>query len=70
MKHAGGSPICARVTALAKCNPSGDIEVINGAVKDITEHKKNARVLQLPRQELIEIIDVIPDSPLSISKIR
>ncbi len=61
LKRADGSQICARVTALAKCNPSGDIEFINGAVEDITEHKKDARELQLLRQELVDIIDVVPD---------
>jgi PAS domain S-box-containing protein len=68
LKRADGKPICVRVTALTKVNPSGDIEFINGAVEDITEYKQDSSELQALRHELVDIIEVLPDPIMIINQ--
>ena len=68
LKRADGRHICVRVTALAKFNPAGDIEFINGTVEDITEHKQDSSELQILRHELVDIIDFLPDPTFIIDQ--
>ncbi len=70
LKRPDDKQICVRVTALAKFNPAGDIEFINGTVEDITEHKQDSSDLQTLRQELVDIIDFLPDPTCIIDQNR
>jgi len=61
LRRPDGNVLFVSVTALAKFDPSGHIEVINGIVEDITDQKQISSQLQVIQHELIDIIDFLPD---------
>jgi PAS domain S-box-containing protein len=56
-----GTTLVVSVTALAKIDDAGHIEHINGIVEDITEQKRITSQLQVLQQEMIDIIEFLPD---------
>jgi len=61
LRRPDGTFLFVSVTALAKFDLSGHIEVINGIVEDITDQKQTSSQLQVIQHELIDIIDFLPD---------
>jgi len=61
LRRHDGTTLVVSVTALAKIDDSGHIEHINGIVEDITEHKRIISQLQVLQQEMIDIIEFLPD---------
>ena len=68
MKRADGARICVRVTALAKFDPGGKIEFINGIVEDVTNKKQISPQVQRFRHELVDIIECLPDPTFVVSE--
>ena len=67
MKRADGARICVSVTALAKFDPAGKIEFINGIVEDVTRKKEIAPQLQKFRYELVDLVGCLPDPAFIVS---
>jgi PAS domain S-box-containing protein len=63
-----GKTLIVSVTALAKLDQSGHIDVINGIVEDITDQKRISSQLQVLQQELVDIIDFLPDPIFVINR--
>jgi len=63
-----GTTLFVLVTALAKIDQAGHIEVINGIVEDITDQKRISSELQVIRHELVDIIDFLPDPTFVIDQ--
>jgi PAS domain S-box-containing protein len=68
LKRADGARICVSVTALAKFDPAGKIEFINGIVEDVTDKKQISPQLQRFRHELVDIIECLPDPTFVVSE--
>jgi PAS domain S-box-containing protein len=68
MIRADGTPICVRVTALAKFDLAGKIEFINGIVEDVTTKKQTSPQTQRFRHELVDLIECLPDPTFVVSK--
>ncbi|MDD1698298.1 MAG: PAS domain S-box protein, partial [Methanoregula sp.] len=68
MKRADGARICVSVTALAKFDPAGKIEFINGIVEDVTRKKEIAPQLQKFRYELVDLVGCLPDPAFAVSE--
>jgi PAS domain S-box-containing protein len=67
MKRADGARICVSVTALAKFDPDGKIEFINGIVEDVTRKKEIVPQLQKFRYELVDLVGCLPDPTFVVS---
>ncbi len=67
MKRADGARICVSVTALAKFDPAGKIEFINGIVEDVTNKKQISPQVQRFRHELVDLIECLPDPTFVVS---
>jgi PAS domain S-box-containing protein len=59
--RADGSTLIASVTGHAKFDQAGHIEYIDGIIEDITGQKQISEDLEVLRQELIDVIDFLPD---------
>ena len=68
MKRADGALICVSVTALAKFDPAGKIEFINGIVEDITNKKQISPQLQKFRYAQVDLIECLPDPAFVVSE--
>ncbi len=68
MIRADGTPICVRVTALAKFDLAGKVEFINGIVEDVTTKKQISPQTHRFRHELVDLIECLPDPTFVVSK--
>ncbi len=68
LRRPDGNTLFVSVTALAKFDQSGHIEVINGIVEDITDQKRTSSQLQVLQHELVDIIDFLPDPSFVIDQ--
>jgi PAS domain S-box-containing protein len=68
LRRPDGNYLFVSVTALAKFDQYGHIEVINGIVEDITDQKRTSSQLQILRHELVDIIDFLPDPTFVIDQ--
>jgi PAS domain S-box-containing protein len=67
LNRADGARICVSVTALAKFDPAGKIEFINGIVEDVTNKKQISPQVQRFRHELVDLIECLPDPTFVVS---
>ncbi|HWS22724.1 MAG TPA: PAS domain S-box protein, partial [Methanoregula sp.] len=63
-----GTRIWVSITALAKFDPAGKIEFINGIVEDVTRKKEITPQLQKFRYELGDLVGCLPDPAFAVSE--
>jgi PAS domain S-box-containing protein len=63
-----GNRICVSITALAKFDPAGKIEFINGIVEDVSHKKEISSQLQKFRYDPVDLVGYLPDPAFVVSE--
>ena len=68
LRRLDGNTLVVSVTAQAKFDQSGHIDIINGIVEDKTDQQRTLSHLQVLQHELVDIIEFLPDPAFIIDE--